>query len=134
MKTKVVAAFLLALSNLIAVCAQQQPKTPQEPIETIRVGTTAVQMDLVVTDKSGRRINGLTADDFVLLDDGKQQTIDYFTAIEGSVRKTERLSPSALPGAFCARMPTTSPARTSTANVRRKRTGNSSGQIILRAS
>src|SRR6266850_481999 len=97
MKTKVVAVFLLALNNLIAVCAQQPPKPPQEPIETLRVGTAAVQMDLVVTDKSGRRINGLTADDFVLLDDGKQQTIDYFTAIEGSVRKGERLSPSAPP-------------------------------------
>lgn len=84
MATRILRILLLATmcSNVHA----QVPTTPksQEPVETIRVGTVAVQTDVIVTDKTGRRIKGLTAADFAVLDEGKQQTIDYFTAIEGA--------------------------------------------------
>src|SRR5438128_3891584 len=83
-------ARLVTLSILLSlwtssICAQQPvpPLSQSGSQETIRVGTVAVQTDVIVTDKTGRRIKGLTAADFAVLDEGKQQTIDFFTAIEG---------------------------------------------------
>ena len=84
------ATRILSILLLSAICSNvlraQEPTTPktQEPVETIRVGTVAVQTDVIVTDKTGKRIKGLTAADFSVLDEGRQQTIDYFTAIEGN--------------------------------------------------
>src|SRR5438105_4313794 len=83
---KTTTAFLLVLIT-ITTFGQQQPK--QEPLDTLRVGTAAVQMDVLVIDKNGRRITDLTAADFEIADEGKTQTIDYFTAIEDSRKKTE---------------------------------------------
>lgn len=76
--------FTLLLTLLLAVpsALSQQPVNPTQ--DTVRIGTTAVDIDVVVTDKTGRRITGLTPADFQVLDDGQPQTIDFFTAIEGS--------------------------------------------------
>ena len=84
MATRILSILLLSTmcSNLLSAQEPTTPK-PQEPVETIRVGTVAVQTDVIVTDKTGKRIKGLTAADFSVLDEGKQQTIEYFTAIEG---------------------------------------------------
>jgi VWFA-related protein len=41
-----------------------------------------VEVDLRVTDKTGRPVTGLTAEDFVLFDDGQVVPIEYFTALE----------------------------------------------------
>jgi len=72
------------------------PPSQPGPQETIRVGTAAVQTDVIVTDKTGKRIKGLTAADFAVLDEGKQQTVDYFTAIEGDqITQGENRSTSA---------------------------------------
>src|SRR2546426_5130284 len=82
---------LLVLSILLSLWtpsmyAQQPSAPPSQPgaQETIRVGTAAVQTDVIVTDKTGRGIKNLTAADFAVLDEGKQQTIDYFTTVEGA--------------------------------------------------
>ncbi len=71
---------LLTLSPLANIYAQ----TPTTQDETVRVSSFIVQTEAIVTDKSGRRITGLKASDFTIADDGKQQNVDYFTAIEGS--------------------------------------------------
>jgi VWFA-related protein len=84
---KATVALLLMISSVAVLFAQQETK--QEPADTLRVGTAAVQMDVLVTDKNGRRITGLTATDFQVLDEGKAQAVDYFTAIEDSHKKTE---------------------------------------------
>lgn len=73
---------LLTLMFAAPPILAQQPSTPAQ--ETVRIGTTAVDIDVVVTDKTGRRITGLTSDEFHVLDDGQPQTVDFFTAIEGS--------------------------------------------------
>src|SRR5437868_9628872 len=84
---KVRSALVFALITFTASFGQQPSR--QEPVETLRVGTAAVQMDVLVTDKNGRRITGLTAADFEVQDEGKAQVVDYFTAIEDSRKKTE---------------------------------------------
>lgn len=84
-------ASLLMTTQVVPIFAQQKAGTPSPPtptqdqqMETITVGTAVVQVDAIVTDKSGRRVTGLTAADFQVLDEGASQTVDFFSAIEGS--------------------------------------------------
>jgi VWFA-related protein len=66
---------LLALVPLPAV-SQTNPAIPKVG-ETIEV--SIVNLDVVVTDKRGNRVPGLTKDDFEVLEDGKQQQISNFS-------------------------------------------------------
>ena len=48
----------------------------QEPVElSIKVDVNLMQLDVTVLDKSGRHVEGLTAADFQVFRDGKQQAI-----------------------------------------------------------
>ena len=67
-----------------AVCAQappaQAPSTPvppEEPALVFRTGAAFVRVDVQVLDK-GRPVPGLTADDFVVFDNGKRQPVETF--------------------------------------------------------
>jgi len=46
--------------------------------DVITFETTLVASDLLVTDKQGRAIRGLTANDFVITEDGKPQQVGHF--------------------------------------------------------
>ncbi|MER3428564.1 MAG: hypothetical protein C4334_10775 [Pyrinomonas sp.] len=46
--------------------------------ETIRINTNLVTVPVIVTDRNGRRVTGLTKDDFLLSEDGRPVAIDYF--------------------------------------------------------
>ena len=54
--------------------------TPQQPTETLKVNVNVVQLFFNVKDKHGALIPNLTKDDFDILEDGKPQTVKYFTA------------------------------------------------------
>lgn len=47
-----------------------------------RVDVTVANIDVVVTDRDGNPVRGLTRDDFQVYEDGKLQTITNFSAIE----------------------------------------------------
>lgn len=56
------------------------PTLAQEtPVETLHVTSRLVEVSAVVTDKTGEPRTGLTKDDFTLKQDGKEQTIQYFS-------------------------------------------------------
>jgi VWFA-related protein len=57
----------------------QQPED-QNPITTFKAGVNIVQLFFNVKDKHGALIPNLTKDDFEIAEDGKPQTIKYFTA------------------------------------------------------
>jgi len=57
----------------------QQPED-QNPITTFKAGVNIVQLFFNVKDKHGALIPNLVKDDFEIAEDGKQQTIKYFTA------------------------------------------------------
>ncbi len=59
--------------------ADQKAEDAQEPTETIKVGVNVVQLFFNVKDKHGALIPNLTKDDFEIYEDGKAQTIKYFT-------------------------------------------------------
>ena len=58
---------------------QSQPRLSKEQV--VRIGVTLVQLDAVVTDKTGKQVTDLTRDDFRLLVDGKPQRITNFSYI-----------------------------------------------------
>jgi VWFA-related protein len=80
-------ALGLALAAVLASGAgEAQPKkpAPQEPSifgETIDV--RVVNVEVVVTDKDGNRVNGLKPADFRLKVDGKEVPVTYFSEIAG---------------------------------------------------
>jgi VWFA-related protein len=91
MRKRILSTLLMLIFVAPTVCPQpspQQPATPktpqQEQEETVRIGTTVVHIDLIVTDKTGRRVTGLNASDFQVTDEGEARLVDYFAAIEGS--------------------------------------------------
>ena len=58
----------------------QKPDDDQGPTETLKVSVNVVGVFFNVKDKHGALIPNLTKDDFEILEDGKPQTIKYFTA------------------------------------------------------
>ena len=53
-------------------------QAPTEGVATLHTGTKLVVVDVVVRDKSGHPIHGLTRDDFLLAEAGKPQTLASF--------------------------------------------------------
>ncbi len=60
--------------------ASQNSQDSQQPTETLKVNVNVVQLFFNVKDKHGALIPNLTKDDFSIAEDGKPQTIKYFTA------------------------------------------------------
>jgi len=71
------AAALLAFATAFA----QNPPPPSADQNIIRVNVNLVQVDAVVTDSRDRLVPNLEATDFVVLQDGKPQTITNFSYI-----------------------------------------------------
>ena len=60
--------------------AQTQPGDDQKPQETLKINVNVVQLFFNVKDKKGTLIPNLKKEDFDIAEDGKAQTIKYFTA------------------------------------------------------
>jgi VWFA-related protein len=79
---RIVALMLLVAMALCAVAAQtptspQKPQQEAAPEDVIRITTSLVQTDVVVTDKNDQAINDLKLEDFELFDNGKKQDIKF---------------------------------------------------------
>ena len=61
-----------------ALAAAAVHPAAQRPQSTFRAGTDLVHFGVTVTDKRGNVVNGLTAHDFEIVEDGKAQTVDFF--------------------------------------------------------
>ncbi len=57
-----------------------QQKEDQEP--TIKIGTTIVVVPVIVTDRFGRFVTGLSRNNFAVREDGAEQEIEQFSSIE----------------------------------------------------
>src|ERR1700733_12998156 len=74
-------------ANQSAPVAVPMPASPppspqsskQNPASVLRTSSDLVRIDVEVTDKSGRPIKGLRADQFVVTDNGKPQSISTFS-------------------------------------------------------
>lgn len=59
---------------------QKNQVNPTEPLYKLRVTTNFVQVPVLVKDSQGRRVYGLTPQDFTVNENGKPQTLTYFTS------------------------------------------------------
>src|SRR5262249_16250380 len=94
---------LLTLSAA-AVSTAQQPAAPP----TFGGGTRLIVQIVSVKDKDGRALEGLSAKDFVLTEDGEPQTIAFAEFERLPDRRTEPLATEATPRATV--VPPSSPA------------------------
>ena len=53
---------------------------PKDDLYTISVSTSFVQIPVMVKDSDGRRVDGLLPKDFQVLENGKKQSLTYFTS------------------------------------------------------
>jgi VWFA-related protein len=74
----VVIAAIVALSSLAPLAFEASPQqAPQKP-PTFRSHVDIVRVDVVVRDKNGQVVRGLTKDDFTVIEDGKAQNVATF--------------------------------------------------------
>lgn len=60
--------------------ATKETNSDQDQLFTISKEVTQVLVPVTVKDESGRLINGLSAKDFTVLENGKKQTLNFFTS------------------------------------------------------
>jgi VWFA-related protein len=75
-----------------------EPYTPV-PTGAIRVQSNIVEVGVVVRDERGKPVHGLTKDDFLVLDSGRQQQISNFTVEEDKPSAPAAPAPLALKAA-----------------------------------
>lgn len=89
--TSSVLLFLLLACD--ATSAQIATPSPQKsPDDVVRVYTELVQTDVMVFDKQGKFVNGLTKDDFELRIDGKPRAIEAFEQITAGSNEEGQLA------------------------------------------
>jgi VWFA-related protein len=73
--------FGLALFASFGISVAQSGQTPngEDLTPAMRAMTRLVIADVIVTDRSGQRVGGLSQDDFTILENGKPQKISVFT-------------------------------------------------------
>lgn len=82
MKKRIFHAFLFVVAFLFVESFGQQPSTSPPDDDIVKITTSLIQLDLVVTGKDGRPITGLKKEDFQVYQDGKLQNVtelSYFT-------------------------------------------------------
>jgi VWFA-related protein len=78
--------------------AAAAPQQTQENAGTFRSSTSLVEVDVIVKDKEGRFVSGLTADDFDVLEEGTPQRIQHFYLVtETPTIKGDVAPPAVLP-------------------------------------
>jgi VWFA-related protein len=75
-------AALLFPALVYACSFVEAQENPQQPHQTIRVNVDRVNVGVIVTDHSGRFVEGLHREDFRIFDNGIEQPLTGFAAIE----------------------------------------------------
>ena len=92
MKKGVLAALVVTFA-IVGADLQIGPyaeQAAQDQPPTFRGSVDAVQLSVIVTDKDGNPVSGLTEDDFEILEDGKPRAITTFAAVNIPIERTER--------------------------------------------
>lgn len=75
------AALAVMLIGSVVIAQEAPPQDPQTP-PTFRGGARFVRVDVYPTDSDGRPVEGLTAADFEVYEDGTPQEIDSFEFVQ----------------------------------------------------
>ena len=94
MKRAWVVVVAIAVQSIVAASQgsgpPQPPQIDSEP-PTFRGSVETVVVDVVVTNKDGRPVSGLAADDFEVYENGRRQSITAFTSVDVPVERSERV-------------------------------------------
>ena len=71
---------LVLISLALAPAQSKKPAEPDDITPSIKVDVDLVNVLVSVRNKAGGLVGNLSKDDFTLIEDGKPQTIKYFTA------------------------------------------------------
>lgn len=81
-RLKLVISLPLALSLLLpfSLAAQEQPEQAQSEVPRLieTVDVRVINVDVVVTDRKGNAVTGLTRDDFIIYENGRPQKVSNF--------------------------------------------------------
>src|SRR5687767_697389 len=83
---------IVALAAVVATVGTGAQERPQRP-PVFRTTTELVEIDVVVVDKAGQRVHGLTKGDFILKDRKRPQAIETFTEVQREVERATELPP-----------------------------------------
>ena len=86
-----IAALLLLVSES---AARAQVGGAAPPPGTFRSSTSLVEVDVIVKDKDGRFVSGLTADDFEVFEEGAPQPIQHFYLVTEAPMGAGEVSPT----------------------------------------
>jgi VWFA-related protein len=106
---RVVVAFMLCAA--VGLAQQPQPQT-QTPQATFRTTTRLIVQSVFVKDKDGKPIEGLTAKDFVITEDGQPQDIAFveYQRLETESAPPDPQAPVPLTAKPATTAPTVAPA------------------------
>ena len=76
-----VAVLLILGVGMVVITGRPRAQAPQDQPPTFRASVQYIEVDVRVTDREGRVVRDLAKDDFVLLDDGRPQTISTATFV-----------------------------------------------------
>jgi len=110
--TRIITLLVILLLLPVAAHAQQikpsklpkpstaatPPPRPADEGDVVRIDLNLVQVDAVVTDKRGRQVGDLSAQDFSIVENGKSHAVDYCVYVplagrEGTTRTTPTTQP-----------------------------------------
>ena len=101
MRRGLLLAAAFGFAATVSAQVQPAPATPQ-----FKAATRLVQISVVVHDKNGQPVGDLTAADFELTEDGKEQPIQFF-----SIETSDRRGASPEPGRWRVQQPSRGPRR-----------------------
>jgi len=73
-------------AGVLAASITLVAQTPTQETPRLRISTTVVEIDAIVTDRQGRHITDLTPEDFELMQDGRPQKINSVRYISTDAR------------------------------------------------
>src|SRR5215218_2685905 len=87
----------VAIVAAAAAVTTMRPSAQQAPRSVFRSGRDVISVDVIVRDKSGAVVRGLTAADFEIREDGRRQEVVSFTFEEISDPSTRLGAGNAAP-------------------------------------
>lgn len=78
----IVGAVALLYTASSPASAQEKQDKPEQQPPTIKIGTSLVTVPVIVTDRYGRFVTGMSRSEFVVREDGVAQKIEDFSSIE----------------------------------------------------
>lgn len=88
MKKNILAPLFIFAFALVTI-AQTPVPTPPADDDVVKISTTLIQLDVIVTDKKGGIVKDLKPEDFEIYENGERQKITNFSFVSSVREKTE---------------------------------------------